>query len=72
MNSAEAVRTKWTWEEWLAGRQARRELARRIGMPVCRRQESSSDKRLRAAFDGERAPAQPATGSPEASEGTGS
>ncbi|MDD4018202.1 MAG: hypothetical protein PHV28_09675 [Kiritimatiellae bacterium] len=58
MSSAEAVRTKWTWEEWLAGRQALRELARRVGAPACRRQESSSDKRLRAAFDGGRAPAQ--------------
>ena len=57
MNSGEPVKAKWTWEEWQAGRQARRELALRVGQPVCRRKESSSDRRLRAAYNGERAPA---------------
>ena len=56
MNSARPRKTQWTWEEWQAGRQARRELSLRVGQPVCRRQESSSDRRLRAAFGGERAP----------------
>lgn len=57
MNSAKPVKTQWTWEQWQAGRQARRELSLRVGNPVCRRNESSSDRRLRAAFNGERAPA---------------
>ena len=56
MNSAKPVMTQWTWEEWQAGRQARREASLRVGKPVCRRQESSSDRRLRAAFGGQRAP----------------
>lgn len=56
MSSAEPLKTQWTWEEWKAGRQARRERSLRIGQPVCRRAESSSDPKLRAAFDGERVP----------------
>jgi hypothetical protein len=56
MSSVKPLKTQWTWEEWQAGRQARREQSLRVGPPVCRRTESSSDKRLRAAFDGERAP----------------
>ncbi len=56
MNSVKPRKTQWTWEEWQAGRQARRELSLRVGKPVCRRQESSADPRLRAAFGGERAP----------------
>jgi prepilin-type N-terminal cleavage/methylation domain-containing protein len=56
MNSAKPVKTQWTWDEWQAGRLARREFSLRVGQPVCRRTESSSDRRLRAAFDGERAP----------------
>lgn len=34
MNSAETVKTKWTWDEWRAGRQARRDLSRRVGAPI--------------------------------------
>lgn len=57
MSSAERTpKTSWTWEEWLAGRAARRALSLRVGRPVCRREESSSDRRLKAAFDGRRAP----------------
>lgn len=56
MSSAEPIKTHWTWEEWKAGRQVRRERSLRIGQPVCRRAESSSDPKLRAAFDGERVP----------------
>jgi len=56
IESTRQRKTPWTWEEWLAGRQARRELSLRVGKPVCLRQESSSDRRLRAAFGGERAP----------------
>jgi len=56
VHSGDKIKCKWTWEEWQAGRKARRELSRRVGTPICRRAESSSDKRLRAAFNGERAP----------------
>jgi len=47
---------EWTWEEWLASRAATRAITDKISPAPCRRAESSSDKRLRAAFDGERAP----------------
>jgi hypothetical protein len=57
MTSAERpCKTSWTWEEWQAGRAARRALSLRVGRPVCRREEGSSDRRLKAAFDGLRAP----------------
>ena len=45
-----------TWEEWQSKRQALREQTRRVGPAVTRRKESSSDPRLRAAFNGKRAP----------------
>jgi hypothetical protein len=50
------LKVSWTWEEWRQSRAARRERTRAIGGDSCRRAESSSDKRLRAAFDGARAP----------------
>lgn len=57
MNSAaKPLKTQWTWEEWQAMRQARRALSLRVGRSVCRRKESSSDPRLRAAFNGQRVP----------------
>lgn len=56
MNSAPPLKTDWTWDEWLASRAARRAAADKIGPPVTRRKESSSDRRLRAAFQGERGP----------------
>lgn len=56
MNSTNPLKTKWTWEEWQATRSARRALSLRVGRPVCRRKESSSDARLQAAFNGQRAP----------------
>lgn len=46
----------FTWEQWLAGRAERRALSRLVAPDGARRLESSSDKRLRAAFDGERGP----------------
>ena len=58
MSSAKPLKTQWAWEEWQAVRQARRELSLRVGRPVCRRKESSSDTRLRAAFSGQRAPSE--------------
>ena len=50
------LKTSWTWEEWLASRAATRAITDKISPAPCRRAESSSDKRLRAAFDGERYP----------------
>ena len=43
-----------SWEDWLKGRRARRELSQRIAPGINRRESSSSDKRLRAQFNGER------------------
>jgi hypothetical protein len=52
---AEPIRL--TWDEWKAARAAKREALRRRGLDApSRRSESTSDRRLRAAFDGERAP----------------
>lgn len=46
-----------TWEEWKAGRAAKRETLRKRGLDSpSRRSCSSSDKRLRKAFGGDRAP----------------
>ncbi len=47
----------WTWEQWQAGRAERRRLGNLVAPPVIRRQESSSDGRLKASFNGERGPA---------------
>ena len=57
-NPAEPIRL--TWDEWKAARAAKREALRRLGLdaPSCR-SESTSDRRLRAAFGGERAPTFP-------------
>lgn len=43
-----------SWEDWLKGRRARRELGNRVAPGIIRRKSSSSDKRLRALFNGER------------------
>jgi len=43
-----------SWEDWLKGRRARREGGEKVAPPVIRREWSSSDKRLRAQFNGER------------------
>ncbi len=42
------------WTEWLRGRRARRETGTRVAPEVIRRPDSSSDKRLRPSFRGER------------------
>ena len=42
------------WEEWLKGRRARRETGYRVAPKIIRRPSSSSDKRLRRLFNGER------------------
>ncbi len=43
-----------SWEDWLKGRRARREAGNLVAPEVLRRRESSSDRRLRGAFKGER------------------
>jgi len=43
-----------SWEDWLAGRRARRETGNRVAPEIIRRPSSSSDKRLRKLFNGER------------------
>ena len=55
---AEPIRL--TWDEWKGARAAKREALRRLGLDApSRRRESTSDRRLRAAFGGERAPTIP-------------
>jgi hypothetical protein len=43
-----------SYEDWLRGRKARRETSKLVAPGVIRRKSSSSDKRLRALFNGER------------------
>ena len=43
-----------SWEDWLKGRRFRRELGNRVAPEITRRESSSSDKRLRQLFNGER------------------
>jgi hypothetical protein len=43
-----------SWEAWLKGRRARRETGNRVAPEIIRRPDSSSDKRLRKLFNGER------------------
>jgi hypothetical protein len=43
-----------SWEDWLKGRRARRETGKRVAADIIRRSSSSSDKRLRKLFKGER------------------
>lgn len=59
MNCAnrQGLKTTWTWEEWQASRAARRRTARKVGPPIVRRPGSSSDRRLRKTFNGDRGPA---------------
>lgn len=43
-----------SWEDWLKGRRARRETGNRVAPEIIRRPTSSSDRRLRKLFNGER------------------
>ena len=43
-----------SWADWLQGRRARRETGNRVAPEIIRRPSSSSDKRLRKLFNGER------------------
>jgi hypothetical protein len=47
---------QFTWERWQAGRAERRRLGNVVAPAIIRRAESSSDARLRKAFDGDRGP----------------
>lgn len=42
------------WDDWLKGRRARRETGNRVAPEIIRRASSSSDKRLRKLFNGQR------------------
>ena len=43
-----------SWEDWLAGRKQRRLTGLRVAPEIIRRASSSSDKRLRRLYNGER------------------
>ena len=45
-----------SWEEWKAGRAAKREALRKLGLDAPSRRPFGHDNRLRAIFGGERAP----------------
>lgn len=45
-----------TLDDWERGRAERKRLGNLVAPGPCRRKESSADRRLRAAFGGERAP----------------
>jgi hypothetical protein len=43
-----------SWEDWLKGRRFRREMGNRVAPGVIRRKRSSSDRRLKRLFKGQR------------------
>ena len=43
-----------SWEDWLKGRRARRESSKLVAPGIIRRKSSSSDRRLKTLFKGER------------------
>ena len=43
-----------SWEDWMAGRKQRRKTGMLTGPEVIRREKSSSDKRLRRLYNGQR------------------
>ncbi len=51
-----------SWQDWLQGRRWRRELGNRVAPEVIRRKLSSSDRRLRKLFKGQRGLPFPSTG----------
>jgi hypothetical protein len=48
------IESSISYEDWLKGRRYRRELSKRVAPGVIRRPTSSSDRRLRKLFNGER------------------
>jgi len=55
-NKRQPPKVSWEWQEWLDSRAARRAVAQKVGKPISRRTSSSSDKKLRSLFRGERGP----------------
>ena len=43
-----------SWEDWLRGRRARRETSKSVAPGVVQRPRSSSDRRFRKLFNGQR------------------
>jgi hypothetical protein len=43
-----------SWDDWMAGRKQRRKTGMLTGPEIIRRDKSSSDKRLRRLYNGER------------------
>ena len=43
-----------SWEDWLKGRRYRREMGNLVAPEIIRRKSSSSDRRLKRLFNGER------------------
>ena len=43
-----------SWADWLKGRRARRESSKLVAPGIIRRRSSSSDRRLKKLFNGER------------------
>jgi len=43
-----------SWEDWLKGRRFRREMGNLVAPEIIRRKTSSSDRRLKKLFNGER------------------
>lgn len=43
-----------SYEDWLKGRRFRREMGNRVAPGIIRRESSSSDRRLKGLFNGER------------------
>jgi hypothetical protein len=43
-----------SYEDWLKGRRLRREIGNLVAPEIIRRERSSSDRRLKKLFDGER------------------
>ena len=43
-----------SYEEWLKGRRTRREISKLVEPGIIRRESSSSDRRLKKLFNGER------------------
>jgi hypothetical protein len=57
MEKIQEFKTSWTWKEWQQSRPLRKAISAQVGPAITRRKKSSSDRRLRAAFAGHRAPA---------------
>ena len=51
------MKVSFTWDEWLAQRASVKAITDKITAAPIRRAESSSDSRLKKAFNGERGPA---------------